>query len=72
MFAVIPLKTSAEPLTNWKGRPTFGPPAVVMSPSFGRKAMGPIDLKIADLVLDHDNPRITHAEGQQEAIWPDA
>jgi hypothetical protein len=30
--------------------------------------MGPIDLKIEDLVLDHDNPRITHAEGQQEAL----
>jgi hypothetical protein len=30
--------------------------------------MGPIDLKIEDLILDHDNPRITHAEGQQEAL----
>lgn len=30
--------------------------------------MGPLDLKIEDLVLDHDNPRITHAEGQQEAL----
>ena len=30
--------------------------------------MGPIDLKIEDLVLDHENPRITHAEGQQEAL----
>lgn len=25
-------------------------------------------LKIADLVLDHDNPRISHAAGQQEAL----
>lgn len=30
--------------------------------------MGPIDLKIEDLVLDHDNPRISHAEGQREAL----
>lgn len=30
--------------------------------------MGEIKLKIADLILDHDNPRITHAEGQQEAL----
>ena len=30
--------------------------------------MPEINLKIADLVLDHDNPRITHAEGQQEAL----
>jgi hypothetical protein len=30
--------------------------------------MGPIDLKIEDLILDHDNPRITHAEGQHEAL----
>jgi hypothetical protein len=29
---------------------------------------GDIKLKIEDLVLDHDNPRITHAEGQQEAL----
>jgi hypothetical protein len=25
-------------------------------------------LKIENLVLDHDNPRITHAAGQQEAL----
>lgn len=25
-------------------------------------------LKIVDLVLDHDNPRISHAAGQQEAL----
>lgn len=30
--------------------------------------MGQIDLKIKDLILDHDNPRITHAAGQQEAL----
>lgn len=30
--------------------------------------MPEIRLKIADLVLDHDNPRITHAAGQQEAL----
>lgn len=30
--------------------------------------MPEIKLKIADLVLDHDNPRITHAAGQQEAL----
>jgi hypothetical protein len=30
--------------------------------------MGPIDLRVEDLILDHDNPRITHAEGQQEAL----
>lgn len=30
--------------------------------------MAEIRLKIADLVLDHDNPRITHAAGQQEAL----
>jgi len=30
--------------------------------------MPAIKLKIDDLVLDHDNPRITHAEGQQEAL----
>jgi hypothetical protein len=30
--------------------------------------MPEIKLKIADLVLDNDNPRITHAEGQQEAL----
>lgn len=30
--------------------------------------MPEIKLKIDDLVLDHDNPRITHAEGQQEAL----
>ncbi len=30
--------------------------------------MPEIKLKIEDLVLDHDNPRITHAEGQQEAL----
>jgi hypothetical protein len=30
--------------------------------------MTEIQLKVADLVLDHDNPRITHAEGQQEAL----
>lgn len=30
--------------------------------------MGPIDLKIEDLILDHENPRISHAEGQQEAL----
>ncbi len=27
-----------------------------------------IDLKIEHLVLDNDNPRITHAAGQQEAL----
>lgn len=30
--------------------------------------MPEIKLKIDDLQLDHDNPRITHAEGQQEAL----
>jgi hypothetical protein len=30
--------------------------------------MPEIKLKIADLILDHDNPRITHSEGQQEAL----
>jgi hypothetical protein len=30
--------------------------------------MGEIKLKIEDLVLDHDNPRISHAAGQQEAL----
>jgi|SRR5579883_1676913 hypothetical protein len=30
--------------------------------------MPEIKLTIADLVLDHDNPRITHADGQQEAL----
>jgi len=30
--------------------------------------MPEIKLKIEDLVLDHDNPRITHAEGQQDAL----
>jgi hypothetical protein len=30
--------------------------------------MPEIKLKISDLVLDHDNPRITHADGQQEAL----
>lgn len=30
--------------------------------------MPEIKLKIEDLVLDHDNPRIAHAEGQQEAL----
>lgn len=30
--------------------------------------MPDIKLKIEDLVLDHDNPRITHAEGQQDAL----
>lgn len=30
--------------------------------------MPAIQLKIDDLVLDNDNPRITHAEGQQQAF----
>lgn len=30
--------------------------------------MPEIKLKVSDLVLDHDNPRITHADGQQEAL----
>ena len=30
--------------------------------------MAEIRLKIQDLVLDHDNPRISHAAGQQEAL----
>jgi ParB-like chromosome segregation protein Spo0J len=30
--------------------------------------MGEVKLKIDDLVLDTDNPRITHAAGQQEAL----
>lgn len=30
--------------------------------------MGEIKLKIADLESDHDNPRISHAAGQQEAL----
>lgn len=30
--------------------------------------MPDVKLKIADLVLDHDNPRISHAAGQQEAL----
>ncbi|TJV02434.1 MAG: hypothetical protein E5Y12_20160 [Mesorhizobium sp.] len=30
--------------------------------------MPEIKLKIADLVLDNDNPRITHSDGQQEAL----
>jgi len=29
---------------------------------------GPLELKIGDLVLDHNNPRISHAAGQQEAL----
>src|SRR5258707_14877659 len=30
--------------------------------------MPEIKLKIEDLILDHDNPRISHAAGQQEAL----
>ena len=30
--------------------------------------MPEIKLRIADLILDHDNPRITHSEGQQDAL----
>jgi hypothetical protein len=30
--------------------------------------MSDIKLKIDDLLLDHDNPRISHADGQQEAL----
>ena len=30
--------------------------------------MPAIKLKIDDLVLDNDNPRITHADGQQQAL----
>ena len=30
--------------------------------------MPEVKLKIADLVLDHDNPRITHVQGQQDAL----
>jgi|tagenome__1003787_1003787.scaffolds.fasta_scaffold20612107_2 hypothetical protein len=30
--------------------------------------MPEIRLKIADLVLDHENPRITHVQGQQDAL----
>jgi hypothetical protein len=30
--------------------------------------MSDIKLKIEDLILDHDNPRIPHAEGQQDAL----
>jgi hypothetical protein len=30
--------------------------------------MGAIDLKIEQLVLDTDNPRITHADGQRDAL----
>lgn len=30
--------------------------------------MPEVRLKVRDLVLDHDNPRITHAAGQQEAL----
>jgi hypothetical protein len=30
--------------------------------------MPEIKLKIADLVLDHENPRITHVQGQQDAL----
>ena len=30
--------------------------------------MAEIKLKIDDLVLDNDNPRITHSEGQQQAL----
>lgn len=30
--------------------------------------MPAIDLEVKDLVLDHDNPRFTHAEGQQDAL----
>jgi len=30
--------------------------------------MPELKLKIADLILDHDNPRISHAAGQQEAL----
>src|SRR3546814_16805815 len=37
-------------------------------PHPGEGHMPEIKLKIDDLVLDHDNPRITHAEGQQEAL----
>ena len=30
--------------------------------------MPEVKLKVGDLVLDHDNPRITHSAGQQEAL----
>jgi hypothetical protein len=30
--------------------------------------MPEIKLKVGDLALDHDNPRISHAAGQQEAL----
>jgi hypothetical protein len=30
--------------------------------------MPEVKLKIADLVLDHENPRITHVQGQQDAL----
>jgi len=30
--------------------------------------MPEIKLRVADLILDHDNPRITHAEGQRETL----
>lgn len=30
--------------------------------------MPEIKLRVDDLILDHDNPRISHAEGQQEAL----
>src|ERR1700746_1183959 len=34
----------------------------------GGRRMPEIKLKIADFVLDHDNPRISHADGQQDAL----
>jgi hypothetical protein len=40
----------------------------VAFPDLGEAAMPEIKLKIADLVLDHENPRITHVEGQQDAL----
>lgn len=46
---------------------TNGPLAHILQPSCGG-LMSDIKLKIEDLVLDHDNPRISHADGQQEAL----
>src|SRR6185437_1302307 len=67
MFAAV-LESSAEPLTICKGRPTLGIPRLYSRADPGRGLMPAIDLKVEELILDHDNPRITHAEGQQEAL----
>lgn len=61
----------AEPLTICRCRtrdallPVVRPVASLKPGSLG---MPEIKLRIDDLVLDHDNPRISHAAGQQEAL----